>query len=112
MKNFKQSGHVISHTPAADIASGDVVVIGSLVGIATGDITSGKEGEVALTGVYEVAKEAALAVAQGDTVYWDDAADEADKTNTNTEMGTAVAAAAGADTTVLVLLKQGPASFN
>lgn len=51
---YKQRGDSIDYTPAADVAAGDVVILGDLVGVAKLDIKAGELGALALTGVYEV----------------------------------------------------------
>ncbi len=112
MKNFIQSGQKMTFIAAADVESGEPVVIGDFTGISSGKYATGEEGEMQLTGVYELAKEAALAIAHGDVVYWDGSAKEVDKTNTNDALGVAFKAAAGADTSVIVLMKGGSAAFN
>lgn len=89
---------------AAAVLSGAVVVVGTLVGVALGDIAVGAEGELAIEEVWEATKEAPLVIDQGDIVYWDAAAGEMDKTNTNVKAGKAFAGAASAATTVLVKL--------
>ncbi len=105
-KNHVQKGKVMPWTNGTEAAvvSGEVVVVGTLVGVALGDIAIGVTGELALEEVWEVAKEAPLVIAQGDVVYWDATAGEIDKTATNVLAGKAFAAAASAATTVLVKL--------
>jgi predicted RecA/RadA family phage recombinase len=69
-KNFIQPGKSIDHTAAAVTDSGDVVVIGSLVGVALTDATIGQTVAVGLEGVFEVPA-AAAAITAGAPVYWD-----------------------------------------
>lgn len=89
---------------AADVVSGEVVVVAAMVCVALGDIAIGAEGNLATEEVWEVAKEAPLVIAQGDIVYWDAVNSNIDLTNTNVVAGKAFAAAASAATTVLVKL--------
>lgn len=105
-QNYIQSGDVLEYTvPAATtIASGQVVVAGDLVGVAMTSGTTGDIISVRLSGVFEVAKEAPLEIAQGDTVYWDAANSRVDKTNTNVLMGKAFEGAGSAATLVKVRL--------
>lgn len=112
MKNFIKSGQTKTFTADADYSSGDVVVVGEFIGINAYDVVTGEQGEMALTGVYELAKEAALVINDGDQVYWDTTAKEVDKTGTNAELGIADKDAAGADDVVRVLLKAGPRAMN
>ena len=53
---YVQRGDAIDHTPMADVAAGEVVVLGSLVGVAKLDIKAGEFGSLALTGVFEMKK--------------------------------------------------------
>ncbi len=72
MANNKiQEGDVLDHLATADISSGDVVEMDSLVGIAASDILDTKVGAVIVEGVFELPKNAAQAFAQGEILYWD-----------------------------------------
>jgi predicted RecA/RadA family phage recombinase len=73
-----------------------------MIGVALGDIAIGETGELAIEEVWDLPKEAALVVAQGDTVYWDAVNLNIDKTNTNTPAGKAFSAAIAAAATVRV----------
>lgn len=105
-KNHIQEGNIMTWTngTGAAVASGEVVVVGTLIGVATGAIAAGATGELAIAEVWELPKEAPLDIAQGDLVYWDDANNNIDKTNTNVLAGRAFATAASAATSVKVLL--------
>ena len=72
MQNYVQRGDRIT-VPAAPAAleSGEPVLIGSLFGIACGPVESGAEVVLATVGVFEIPKTSALAIDQGDAVYWD-----------------------------------------
>ena len=59
-----QAGNVIDYTAGATIASGDVVVIGNIIGVALGDIANGATGSVATRGVFTVPKVSAAVIAQ------------------------------------------------
>ena len=74
------------YKPGSAVSAGDVIVIGDLVVIAHSDIAAGIWGNVAVGGgIYEVTCQ--LAIAVGLEVYWDDAADKIDLTNTNKMFG-------------------------
>ena len=105
-KNYIQKGQAMPWTNGTEVAvtSGEVVVVGAIVAVALVDIAVGDSGILATEEIWELAKEAPLVIAQGDIVYWDATAGEIDKTNTNVLAGKAFAAAASADTTVLVKL--------
>lgn len=99
-------------------SSGLPIVVGSVVGVIQSITREGEtvfsnqasaendECVVALEGVFEVTKEAPLVIAQGDAIYWDAAAGEADKTDTNDFMGYAYEGAVSDATTVKVRLSQ------
>ncbi len=108
---FVHRGDAIDYTPGADVAAGDVVVESDLVGITKLDIKANELGSLAVSGVFDIAKEGGVGVtfAIGDKVYWDDGNDFAvatDGAGANKLIGKAVAAAADADTTVRVRLSQ------
>lgn len=107
MKNYIAKGDTITFTAAADVTSGTGVLIGTLVGIATGDVASGEEGEAKLSGVFSHAKAASQAWTVGAKVYWDDTNKVFTTTATsNTLAGVAYEAVAGgaSDTTGKVRL--------
>ena len=49
---YVQRGESIDYTPTADVAAGDVVQQGKLVGVAKLDMKAGELGALALCGVY------------------------------------------------------------
>lgn len=72
MKNFRQSGSVLSvAVAAAAVASGQVAVVGSLIGVAATPAGVGQPYELNLDGVYEVPKAAGSAWTQGQSLMWD-----------------------------------------
>ena len=100
---------IIDYTPTADVAAGDIVVIGDIVGIAKLDIKAGVLGALALTGVYDIVKAAGTgtAVTRGAKVYWNATTKVAtadSSSGVNLYLGKAFAAAADADTVVRVRL--------
>jgi len=113
--NHIQSGKVIDYTNSgsADIVSGRVVVIGTLVGVALVDIAVGKTGSVAIEEVYSLPKVTG-AIAQGAKVYWAAAGDPVGgvagsgalttTASGNTLAGIAAIAAASGDATVALKL--------
>lgn len=104
---YIQDGNHIDYTPAADLAAGDVVVQGELVGIADRALPAGQVGSLAVAGVFDVPKAAALAFAAGAKVYWDVADGNANDDGVNNKLlGKAIFAAAEADATVRVRLSQ------
>lgn len=108
---FIQDGNYVDYTPSGDIAAGDLVVQGDLIGIAQGDIPAGKLGALAVTGVFNVPKAAgtSTAITAGTSVYWDEAelvAKADSETGANKLLGKTIAAAGDDDATVRVRLSQ------
>ena len=62
---FVQRGESVDFTPARDVAAGEVLVFGGLPGVVKTPVKAGALGALALTGVYDVEKDA-VAVAAGD----------------------------------------------
>lgn len=68
--NFIEKGEVLNYTASGnDIISGQLVIIGSIAGVAKTDIAIGSMGAVHITGVYSLPK-AADTITQGTKVYW------------------------------------------
>lgn len=105
---YVQRGESIDYTPETDVAAGDIVKVGALVGVAKLDIKAGELGALALTGVYEIATGGAE-IAAGDAVSVDPATGAACDSAADgaVAFGHAVSAAGTADATVLVRLAQG-----
>jgi predicted RecA/RadA family phage recombinase len=110
---FVQNGHSIDYTPGADVASGDVVVQGDLVGVAPSPIAAGKLGALAVAGVFDFPKAAGDGgIATGARCYWDVAegvAKGSAEAGANKLIGKAVKAAGDTDTTVRIALCPGDA---
>jgi predicted RecA/RadA family phage recombinase len=71
MKNYRQRGEVLTvAAPAGGVASGDVVAINKLIGIAVEDAAAGAPVEVEVEGVFSVTVRAADDIAVGATLYW------------------------------------------
>lgn len=77
---FVHSGATIDYTPTANVALGEVVARGDLVGIAIEPISANVMGALAVAGVFDIAKTSALAIDVGDDVYFNDVTNEANKT--------------------------------
>lgn len=105
-QNHVQEGKVMTWTngTGSAVVAGQVVIVGFLVGIALGDIASGASGELALEEVWEVTKDATLAISQGADVFWDATNSKATPAAVGLLMGQAFVAAAQAATTVKVRL--------
>lgn len=104
---YVHKGDSIDHTPAANVAAGDVVVQGDLVGIAKLDIPADTLGSLSVTGIYDVPKIGGpgMAMTTGTKLYWDSANKYATPTEIDGKyMGKAVADAGDNDATVRVKL--------
>lgn len=105
-RTFVQPGNSIDAVaPAGGVSSGDVVVVGSLVGVAETNAAEGETYALTLTGVHRLPK--AVGAILAGAVVWFDAA--AGKVVAATgiglwPLGAAVAAAGTNDTEVLVRL--------
>ncbi len=109
--SFVHDGHAIDYTPGADVAAGQVVVQGDMVGVAKTPIAANTLGSLAVAGVFDFAKEAGGGVtfAVGALAYWDDANNVAvttDGAGANKLIGKCVAAAADGDASVHVRMDQ------
>lgn len=99
MKNYVQPGDMITITAAANITSGAGVLVGTLFGVAAGDIATGVEGEIQTVGVFDLPKVGSQAWTVGAAIYWD-AANARCTTGAsgNTLIGKAVVAVGGGAT--------------
>lgn len=105
MKNYVQRGDTLTLTALDAVSSGDVVVIGSIIGVAAGDAAEGEPVDVGTVGVFDLPKVSAEAIDEGDPVYWD--ADDSLVTGTatdNTKLGVAVQTAGNPSASVRVRL--------
>ena len=108
---FIHEGNSIDFAPVADASAGDVVVQGDLVGVTKRDIKANELGALAVTGVFDFAKQAGAGVtfAVGAKVFFNDTTNVAvatDGSGAHKFVGKAVRAAVDADTTVRVRLSQ------
>lgn len=104
MATMKSDGGTIDFVPTANVTSGDVVKIGSIIGIANRDIPANTLGSVAIEGVVEMPKAAATVFAAGAAVYWSTASSLCTTSTSDTLAGFAVAAPATNATSVVVKL--------
>lgn len=103
MASYVQKGDIIDYTAASNIAAGDVVVIGTLVGVATQAIASGAVGAVTIDGVVDVPVATGATAAVGAEIKWYATSGVA-HASTGVAMGYLVAARAELDTSVKVKL--------
>lgn len=101
---YWQKGEVLDYTATDKVANGEVVSLGTRIGVAGEDIAAGETGHLHVVGVFEMAK-AAGAITMGAAVYYDTTEKNITATASgNVPAGYAAAPAASADTTVLVKL--------
>lgn len=106
---YIQDDESVDYTPVSAVSAGDVVVQGDLVGVAKIDIAAGRQGALAVEGIFDFPKSTAVgsAITAGTTVYWNAAAQQATATAAgNKLLGKTTKAAADADATVRVRLMQ------
>ena len=105
MRNYVQRGDTLTLTAPAAVASGDVVIVGSIIGVANGAVAIGAPVDLDVVGVFTLPKVSALAINAGDAVYWDSAARAVTKTaGGNTKLGVATEAVANPSASVSVRL--------
>lgn len=96
---FVQPGEVIDYTAGANIASGQVVLMGARIGVALKAIANGETGPVQVTGVFNIAKLSTDNMAQGALLYWDNTNSRLTTTASGNTLAGFAAAAAGSSTT-------------
>lgn len=69
MRNYVQAGQVIPIPAPANVVSGQGVRVGVLFGVASYDAVAGQSVELAITGVFRMAKTSAQAWAVGDPIF-------------------------------------------
>ena len=105
MKNFVQAGSNLTLPAPAAVSSGDLVIVGALIGVAAGDAASGADFDLVTAGVFDLPK-ATGPITLGAAVYWDSTAKKVTTTASgNTACGYAVKAAGSGDTTARIKLK-------
>jgi predicted RecA/RadA family phage recombinase len=70
MASYVQKGDVLDYTPSSAVAAGDVVVIGSLVGVAPRAIAANAVGALSVEGVYSMPCATGATGAQGSAINW------------------------------------------
>lgn len=99
-------GQSVDYTPSSNVAVGQVVVQGSMVGVAITTIPANTKGSLATSGLFSLKKKVGDTFAAGSPAYWNDTDDEATTTlDSNTFCGFVAEAAGSAETEVLVALR-------
>lgn len=107
MTNYVQEGDKLRYTAGANITSGQAVLVGKRLGVASTAIANGDTGVLCMEGVYTIAKLSTDVVAQGSLLYWDDTNKRLTVTSTdNTLAGYAFTAAGNGATTVNISINR------
>jgi len=113
MTNFVQNGYVLNFTNGGTaIVGGSVVIVGNYIGVAPSDIAANVAGELALLGVYTLAKTNPLTISQGDKLYYNAGSGLITKTASDTPIGSAWLAAGSTAATVQVKLLGNAVDFD
>ena len=113
MRNYVQPGDSLALAVpyAGGVTSGQGVLVGALFGVAAVDGVQNAIIECQTKGVFDIAKEPALAITAGSRLFWDNTNRRLTTTATgNFQVGMATVAALAADITVRVVLLRVPAS--
>jgi predicted RecA/RadA family phage recombinase len=105
MKNYVQSGDVITIIAPYALTAGQGALVGSLFGVATCDAANGANVDVMPEGVFDITALQTDTGGAGTKMYWDNAAKRLTTTSTgNTLVGCLTAAKGSSDTTARVYL--------
>jgi predicted RecA/RadA family phage recombinase len=70
--NYVYAGETLDHTNAGSaISSGDVVVVGNIIGVALVDIATSGTGTLAIEGVFDLPKVDGAVITIGQKLLWD-----------------------------------------
>ena len=102
---YWQRGETLDYTPSEAVKNGEIVSLGTRIGVAGSDIPANVQGQIHVVGVFELDKAENEAITMGAAVYYKEAEDVITATASgNVPAGYAAQAAAAADATVLVKL--------
>ena len=105
MADYVSKGHVLDYTPSGNVAAGDVVVVGALVGVAPRPIAAGVTGALAVEGVFALPCPTGATGAQGSAINWYATSGVA-HASTGVAAGKLAKARGADDTTVHVILNK------
>lgn len=105
MQNYVQRGENLTFTAAAAFVSGQAVLVGSVFGVVSAAVAIGAQFTLVVEGVFELPRAAALTVAEGAKLYWDNAAKNVTTVvAANTLIGACMVASVPGDTTIITYL--------
>jgi predicted RecA/RadA family phage recombinase len=115
-KNYHSPGEHITFTATGAIASGQAVVIGTLLGVSLTALANGGSGEAAIEGVWELPKLPGAVITPGAALTWDVSAGQfiiaAPAAGDLLGAATAIAGAGNGVATVLAKLNPGNATVS
>lgn len=110
---YVQRSESIDIVPGKDVAAGEIVFFGDLVGVAKIPIKAGELGSLALSGIFDVLKPVRCSFSPGAMVYWDAVRESAvTLAGGNVPLGLAITAARLDADKVRVILNPGGFSQN
>lgn len=105
MKNYVQTGDVLTVTAPYALASGDGCLVGSLFGVATAAAANGATAEIQTCGVFDITALSSDTGSVGAKMYWDNTNKRLTTTSSgNSLIGVLTAAKANGETTARVRL--------
>jgi predicted RecA/RadA family phage recombinase len=109
-KNYVSDGVGVYYKNAGEAAikSGDLVVMGNIVGVSLVDIDVNTQGTVNIVGVWTLPKDTATALTIGQAVYWD-ATNKKCVSTGDTYAGVAIYDALATDPTAAIKINTGSA---
>ena len=102
--NYKYPGETIAFTATKNYASGALVIIGTVAGVALRDIAQNEVGDAKVTGVFELDAINTATAAQGAAAYATSAGKVTGDAASNTRIGTFWRKKKNGETTALVKL--------
>lgn len=105
--NHQNAYEKIDYTPTSDVSVGQVVRIGSLVGVASRPIASGKLGQVEIEGIWTMDKATGADITSGAVAYLHEASGKVTGTRDTWAVGYFTATGLNAATTAKVRLVPG-----
>lgn len=103
MKTYVQSENIVTVAAPAAVSSGDLVVVGGIVGVAQADADNGANVALVRRGVFDLTKNAGFAPSAGDPAYWSDSNDRLESAGARC-IGVYAEDALSADTQARVIL--------
>lgn len=102
---YWQRGESLDYIPTKAVAAGEVVSLGTRIGVAGSDIAANELGHLHVVGVFKMPKAASTAITMGAALYFDESSEKITTTaDSNIPAGYAAADAGANDAMVLVKL--------